>query len=148
ARLAGALDAWREETGAIRQAPNYAHGVAVTRSALGEAAFDRAWAEGGALTLDQVADEAMAILETTPSASAPPTGRRSAGLLSEREREVLRLLAAGLSNREIAQTLIVTEHTAKFHVASLLNKLGASTRGQAVALAVERDLLQAHLTAR
>jgi non-specific serine/threonine protein kinase len=148
ARLAGALDAWREEMGAIRHATRYARGVAAARSALGEQAFDRARAEGRELTVDQVADEALAVLAAAPAAGAPAAGRRSDGLLSEREREVLRLLADGLTNREIAQALVVTEHTAKFHVASLLNKLGASTRGQAVALAVERDLLDARPTSR
>ena len=67
-------------------------------------------------------------------------GRRSAAL-SRREREVLRLIAAGHSNKQIAQTLGITERTVKFHVTSVLNKLGAENRAQAVALAGQRGLL-------
>ena len=113
----------------------------------GEQAFNRA-AEGRALTLDQVVDEALAILAAVTSAAGVPDRRPPRSLLSDREREVLRLLADGLSNQEIAQALVVTNHTAKFHVASILNKLGASTRGQAVALAVERNLLDARRASR
>lgn len=61
--------------------------------------------------------------------------------LSPREREVLRLVAEGQSNKQIAQGLTVTERTVKFHVASLLRKLGADNRAQAVALASQRGLL-------
>ncbi len=70
--------------------------------------------------------------------SAP---RRAGDLLSEREREVLRLVAEGLSNKEIGRRLSISERTARFHVTSILNKLGASTRAQAVALATQRGLL-------
>jgi DNA-binding NarL/FixJ family response regulator len=68
-----------------------------------------------------------------------PRGR--SGLLSARERGVLRLIAAGLSNRQIGQTLSITERTVKFHVTAIFNKLGAENRAQAVALAAERGLL-------
>jgi two-component system nitrate/nitrite response regulator NarL len=52
--------------------------------------------------------------------------------LTERESEVLELLAEGLSNKDIGLALGVTAHTAKFHVAAILNKLGAATRTEAV----------------
>ncbi len=68
-----------------------------------------------------------------------PRGRT--GLLSARERGVLRLVAAGLSNRQIAGTLSISERTVKFHVTALFNKLGADNRAQAVAIAAERGLL-------
>ena len=68
-----------------------------------------------------------------------PGGRT--GLLSTRERGVLRLVAAGLSNRQIAAALAISERTVKFHVTALFNKLGAENRAQAVALAAERGLL-------
>lgn len=67
--------------------------------------------------------------------------RARGGLLSPRERGVLRLVAAGLSNRQIAETLSLSERTIKFHVTAILNKLGAENRAQAVALAAERGLL-------
>jgi DNA-binding NarL/FixJ family response regulator len=66
------------------------------------------------------------------------------GLLSARERGVLRLVAAGLSNRQIAEALSISERTVKFHVTAIFNKLGAENRAQAVALAAERGLLPSH----
>ncbi|MGF1472278.1 MAG: response regulator [Rubrobacteraceae bacterium] len=62
--------------------------------------------------------------------------------LTPREREVLNLLAEGLSNREISARLFVTERTAKFHVSSILSKLGAANRTEAVAVAAQRGLVQ------
>ena len=70
---------------------------------------------------------------------AQPHARR--GLLSAREQGVLRLVAAGLSNRQIAATLSISERTVKFHVTAIFNKLGADNRAQAVAIAAERGLL-------
>lgn len=68
-----------------------------------------------------------------------PRGR--GGPLSARERGVLRLVAAGQSNKQIAQTLSISERTVKFHVTAVFNKLGADNRAQAVALAAQRGLL-------
>lgn len=67
--------------------------------------------------------------------------RRGAGRLSERERAVLRLVAAGQTTKEMARALGITARTVQFHVSSIFNKLGADSRAQAVALAVERGLL-------
>lgn len=61
--------------------------------------------------------------------------------LTERERAVLRLVAAGLPNKQIARQLGISERTVKFHMTSTLRKLGADNRAQAVALAVERGML-------
>ncbi len=61
--------------------------------------------------------------------------------LTRREREVLQMLAAGLGNKEIAARLAISDHTAKFHVASILGKLSAATRTEAVALAIRRGLV-------
>lgn len=61
--------------------------------------------------------------------------------LSPRERDVLRLLAEGQSNKEIAASLGVTERTVKFHVTSIFNKLGAENRAQAVTIAHARGLV-------
>jgi len=70
-------------------------------------------------------------------------GRHEGGTapLSARERQVLRLVAEGRSNKEIARALTITERTAKFHVTSLLNKMGADNRAQAAAMAVQRGIL-------
>jgi PAS domain S-box-containing protein len=62
-------------------------------------------------------------------------------LLSPRELGVLRLVAEGLSNKQIARTLSISENTAKFHITSLFNKLGVNSRAQAVANAVQQGLL-------
>ncbi|HEY7064852.1 MAG TPA: response regulator transcription factor [Chloroflexota bacterium] len=67
--------------------------------------------------------------------------RARQGRLSAREREVLRLVAAGQSNKQIARALGIAERTVKFHVTSLFQKLGADNRAQAVARAAEADLL-------
>lgn len=69
-----------------------------------------------------------------------PRGRGSR-TLTVRELMVLRLIASGLSNRDIAGALGITERTVKFHVTAILNRLGADNRTQAVALAVRRGLL-------
>ena len=61
--------------------------------------------------------------------------------LTQREREVLALMVKGLSNPEIAQRLIVGRSTAKFHVSSVLTKLGVSSRTEAVALALQHHLV-------
>jgi len=62
--------------------------------------------------------------------------------LSPRQDEVLRLLAHGLQNKEIAVTLGIGERTAKFHVESVLRKLGATNRTEAVAIATRRHLIE------
>jgi len=61
--------------------------------------------------------------------------------LTPREAEVLRLMAEGLSNKLIADRLKISEHTAKFHVNAILNKLDAETRTEAVVSAARRGLL-------
>jgi NarL family two-component system response regulator YdfI len=61
--------------------------------------------------------------------------------LTPREREVLEMLASGLVNKEIAAKLSISEHTVKFHVASILGKLGAATRTEAVSLGFRRGLV-------
>lgn len=62
-------------------------------------------------------------------------------LLSDREKEVLRHVTEGLSNKQIAFALHITERTVKFHLTSIFNKMGADNRAQAAALAVQEGLL-------
>jgi pimeloyl-ACP methyl ester carboxylesterase/DNA-binding CsgD family transcriptional regulator len=76
-----------------------------------------------------------------PAAPAHVAGEPAAALLSGREREVLALVANGLSDREIAEQLIVSEHTVHRHVANIRHKLGRSSRTAAVAQAARLGLL-------
>lgn len=62
--------------------------------------------------------------------------------LTERQRDVLRLVVAGLSNQEIADRLIISLPTVRFHVSTILSKLGAANRAEAAALAVKYNLLR------
>jgi DNA-binding NarL/FixJ family response regulator len=92
----------------------------------------RAVASGGSALEPRVAAKLVAAV------GAP----RGAGPLTSREREVLRLVAQGLPGKQIARALGISERTVKFHTASLLRKLGADNRAQAVALAAQRGLLE------
>jgi len=77
-------------------------------------------------------------------ASAPARSRSLEELaepLTPRESEVLQMLASGLGNKEIAAKLTISEHTVKFHVASILGKLGAGSRTEAVSLGIRRGLV-------
>jgi two-component system, NarL family, response regulator YdfI len=77
-------------------------------------------------------------------AAAPARSRELDELaepLTPRESEVLQMLAGGLGNKEIAAKLSISEHTVKFHVASILGKLGAASRTEAVSLGIRRGLV-------
>jgi two-component system NarL family response regulator len=63
--------------------------------------------------------------------------------LSKRERQVLQYLANGRSNKEIAQILYISEHTAKAHVKSIMTKLNADSRTEVIAIAIKRGLVKA-----
>ncbi|MFV9506746.1 MAG: response regulator [Oscillochloridaceae bacterium umkhey_bin13] len=104
----------------------------------------RAVAGGAALIQPSIARKVVAEFSRLaaggrPAPSPPPTLDEP---LTEREFEVLRAMAAGHSNREIAAQLVITEGTVKNHVSSLLAKLGVRDRTQAVLKAQELRLLQ------
>ena len=61
--------------------------------------------------------------------------------ITSRETDVLRMLAQGLVNKDIAARLSISEHTVKFHISSILDKLGASTRTEALKLGIRRGLI-------
>ncbi|WP_448639020.1 response regulator [Geodermatophilus sp. URMC 63] len=103
----------------------------------------RVVAAGDALLAPEVTRRLIArYLETGPARAED--GERPARLaaLTPRETEVLRLVARGLSNREVAEELVVVEQTAKTHVSRVLAKLGLRDRAQAVVVAYETGLVR------
>jgi non-specific serine/threonine protein kinase len=128
ARLFGAGEALRARIGAAVlpfYRADYDRAVAATRAALGDSACTQAWAAGRAMHL-----EAALAFALEPGAQPPDP-------LSPREREVLGLVAQGLSNRSIAEALVITEKTAEAHVGSILRKLNITSRAQAAVWAVQ-----------
>jgi DNA-binding NarL/FixJ family response regulator len=114
------------------------------------------------LPLQVTADQLLAAIQATMAGltvTLEPVGQREdaytasnraggiglAGRLAEhltaREAMVLRLMALGLGNKEIASRLDISEHTAKFHVSSILAKLGAASRTEAVTIGMTRGLV-------
>lgn len=90
----------------------------------------RTVAQGGTMISPEIADQLARAMRV-----------RHAERLTPREREIVVLLAAGLSNREIGERLGIAERTVKFHVGEILARLGASNRAQAVAIAQARGLV-------
>lgn len=80
-------------------------------------------------------------LQDPDDAPARTSARTIVEELTAREREVLALLADGRANRDIATRLEISEHTVKFHLASIFGKLGVSTRTQAVRRALDWNLI-------
>jgi len=95
----------------------------------------------------EAAAAGLTVLESTSLdllLRAPGPPRKGTALvepLTERELEVLELVAAGLGNKEVASRLEISEHTVKFHVASIMGKLGAGSRTEAVTLAIRQGLI-------
>ena len=107
-----------------------------------DAASDRIVAAVHAVAAGLVAFEPEAgSLPLTARASGPLPADDEIDDLTAREREVLTLVAIGLTNKAIAQRLTISDHTVKFHVAAILAKLGAESRTEAVHLAARRGLL-------
>lgn len=105
---------------------------------------------GGLIVLDQrsargllaaAVGAAPARGSIAPRPGAAETTETPGEPLTARELEVLQLLAEGLANKTIAARLRVSEHTVKFHVASIMTKLGAASRTEAVTQAARRGLL-------
>jgi DNA-binding NarL/FixJ family response regulator len=96
-------------------------------------------AEGGSLFAPAVTRRLIERFAGSEPRPAPP----ALDELTPRESEILRMLARGLSNAEIAAELVVSQHTVKTHVASVLSKLGLRDRVQAVVVAYETGLVRA-----
>ncbi|HEX5165467.1 MAG TPA: LuxR C-terminal-related transcriptional regulator [Thermomicrobiales bacterium] len=106
---------------------------------LSREAFAGAWDAGSALSIDEAVAEALAFeLMTAPTAPTPATDR---SLLSAREQEVVQLLVAGYSDRQIAESLFISHRTAQGHVASIFNKLGVNSRTAAATTAIRLGIV-------
>lgn len=86
----------------------------------------------------EAAAAGLVVLPQISSSAVLPSPSPTDSLLTSREKEVLQLLAQGVGNKEIAWRLNITEHTVKFHVSSLMTKLAAGSRTEAVTQGIRR----------
>ncbi len=143
ARLWGAADSLRQAIGAplspVERA-RYEQEVTAARTQLEEEAFKAAWAEGRNMTPEQaLATQGPVTLPQPFSAAPSPT--TSPGGLSVRELEVLRLLATGLTDAQIAEQLVLSLHTIHAHLRTIYSKLGVTSRSAATRYAFEHQLV-------
>jgi len=114
---------------------------ATARQRVGHDAYLAAWTAGRLMPrakIEAEVDRLLTIAERSPMPSALDADRSR---LTPREREVLRLLVEGRSNREIAEALFISHRTATTHVTNILAKFAVETRAAAVAHAFQHDLL-------
>jgi non-specific serine/threonine protein kinase len=146
ARLFGAAEALRDALGHAFTLPErtaFERGVETARAAQGPTAFATAEAAGQALPLELALAEASRFLSSIaePAAAAELISTIGAAGLTSRELEVLRLLVAGRSNPQIAETLFISPRTATTHVSNILAKLGVESRTEAAAMAARDGLI-------
>jgi predicted ATPase/DNA-binding CsgD family transcriptional regulator len=140
ARLWGAAEALLEKIEAVyTYVPDRSinRSQVAARSQIDEAAWGAAWAEGRTMTPEQAIEYALE-QEAAPEPAAPET--YPAGL-SAREAEVLRLVATGLTNAEVAKELFLSSRTVDWHLSSIYRKLGIHSRAEATRFASEHGLL-------
>jgi non-specific serine/threonine protein kinase len=144
ARLFGAGQALREAIGVSLMPPDrveHDRGVAEARLALGEAAYQAAWAAGRALPLGEAIDEALAPLAPAPPTSPAAAPGPAASPLTAREREIAALIGRGLTSRAIAGALVLSERTVDNHADNIRGKLGLRSRAEIAAWAARQGLL-------
>ncbi|MFF5209701.1 ATP-binding protein [Streptosporangium sp. NPDC000396] len=135
ARLLGALETVWQATGAsLSGFGHLAHYhdecEACTRQALGETSFTMAVRQGTRLSYDEALS--LALEEGAPG-EGPTAGKARSAPLTRRETEIAQLVAQGMSNKEIAAALVISQRTAEGHVEHILNKLGFNSRTQIAA---------------
>ena len=118
--------------------PDYERWLARARRSLAAVDFDRAWAEGRALPLEQAA--VLALEPRTAGADMPRPVHHQAPRLTPREQEVAQLAARGLTNRQIAEVLVIAEKTVANHLQHVLDKLDLHSRTQLAARSAEFGL--------
>lgn len=141
-RLMGAVETLKETIGygfAHPEGPRYHRAEQEARAALGPV-FAELVATGKAWSIDEALAEALSLESSFRTAATDRIEANSYGLTA-RELEVLGLVAAGMSDREIADALFISRHTAMRHVANILTKLGVGSRTAATALAIRDDLV-------
>jgi len=131
ARLMGASRAvWRSSGAHVDETTPYSQfddqAEERIRAVIGDATFDQAFAQGAAYSFEQAVS--LALGEETERDGATKPGM--AGRLTRREHEIAGLIGEGLSNREIAARLVISQRTAETHVEHILSKLGFSSRAQ------------------
>ncbi len=143
-RLCGAVDAYRAVTGVYLTRTgqlSYERALALGQAAIGEVACEAAREAGRALRPEAILAE---VNRKTSAEAGTGAGQRTLpgeGYgLTPREREVLRLMAQGRTNREIADGLFISHRTATTHVTNILGKIGVSSRTEATAWAVREGL--------
>ena len=150
ARLFGAAEASLEAAGGalydfVQDRSVHDQVVEAVRSRLDEVTFSAAWAEGGAMSVSEVVEYAISGEEvaapSSPTPKQPLDGGREA-VLTRREMEIAALIAQGLTNRQIATELSISEHTAANHIAKTLKKLGLRSRSQLTAGVIEQRALE------
>jgi NarL family two-component system response regulator LiaR len=130
-----ALSSFQDEDSVRAMLEAGAVGYLLKNSSIDDLAQTIRTAHGGTAVFS--AGVAQVLLHPADSPSPP---RRDYGL-TPRESEVLKLMVEGMNNRQIAESLVVSQSTAKFHVSSILAKLHVESRVEAVALAVEQKLV-------
>ncbi len=146
ATLYGTVDAMHHELDSPRrerEASEYEASMTNLRTALGDAAFTAAHAAGARMTPHDLTSMIAALPRPSTLATKKPLDRIEAPRprLSDRELDVLRLVAAGRSSREVADALFISPRTATTHVDHILGKLGVNSRSAAVAIAVRDGLI-------
>ena len=115
---------------------------AATREALGTVRFEMLWATGRSRDVQEALDIAMVAVEAADLQdlpAAPTPARRGRFNLTPREQEVLALVASGMSDGEIATSLVISKKTASVHVANIKAKLGASSRVEVATIALRES---------
>jgi DNA-binding NarL/FixJ family response regulator len=142
AQLLGAAEALRDAIGVPIppiESAEYERSISAARVHLGERAFAAAWAQGRSMTAEQ------ALVARGQKPAPPPTTRVIPSStypegLTAREVEVLRLVAGGLTDLQIAERLVLSPRTVHTHISSIYNKLGVTSRSAATRYAIEHHL--------
>jgi non-specific serine/threonine protein kinase len=145
ARLLGADELFAERTGHMRHGDElfrdiWERMVRTTRDALGPELYDQARGTGRSTPRPQLRAEVLAFVRSLADPQRGDVEAADTFGLSPRELDVLRLIAQGTSNREIADTLFISVPTAKVHVRSILTKLALDSRTAAAAFAIRNGL--------